>query len=360
MDKVFDSIIILIHAVYSQQNFQNEMFTEQTEVFLQDRRDKLYAKNFVICDKEQLYSKNLVQIFAGKKESGFQMYLFHTLDELEEFARQKQIHILLIDEEYRKEERAQISAFRKFVLVKGTKDTLLEEETGVYRYQCAQDIWDQILYSEEGQRQEQTSPAAGIKKELIGVYSPVHRIGKTKFALEMGRKLAETVPVLYLNLEEYPGNEIYFSAQPEYTLGDLFYFLRQEKTNLGIRISMMAEQTGKLDYIAPMPYVQDLWAVSCEEWQKLFHQILEQCIYEKVILDMGDSINGLFCILQDCDVVYTPYIDEPAARAKLSQYAENLRRTGLESVLEKTVQKKMKIEGDAGFKPYVDERRTII
>lgn len=45
---------------------------------------------------------------------------------------------------------------------------------------------------------------------LIGVYSPIHRIGKTKYALELGKELAEKGPVLYLNLEEYAGGEHYF------------------------------------------------------------------------------------------------------------------------------------------------------
>lgn len=57
-----------------------------------------------------------------------------------------------------------------------------------------------------------------------------------------------------------------------------------------------------------------------------------------MILDLGDSVNGLFSILEKCDSVHTLSIEEPAAKAKLQQYTENL-ATGHEKILEHTVQK---------------------
>lgn len=325
----------------------------------------MYVQNLVICDQEQQYAKNLLQMFSRQKEAMVQLYLFHTLEELIHFSRQKKIHILLIGEEYPVQKREQIPAEDRFVLVKGGRDDLTEDETGIYRYQCADEIWRQIVLhaAEEGtckrrmeagdtaievseERTEHPAhPVTQTKGELIGVYSPIHRIGKTRFALELGKKLAEKEPVIYLNLEEYSGSNYYFPEQTGQNLGDLLYYVRQEKGNLGLRISMMAGQDGNLDYILPMPYAQDLQAVKTEEWLRLFGQILDQCIYEKVILDLGDSIDGLFEILRNCSVIYTPYIEEEAACAKLSQYVDNLRRTGLEEVLEKTIQKKMRQEG---------------
>lgn len=51
-----------------------------------------------------------------------------------------------------------------------------------------------------------------------------------------------------------------------------------------------------------------------------------------------------------CDTIYTPVIEEAAALAKMSQYTENLRKMGLEEVLEKTVQVKMRRKIGAGKK----------
>ncbi|RRK34321.1 hypothetical protein EBB54_25545 [Schaedlerella arabinosiphila] len=423
----------------------------------------MYEGNLVICDQEQQYSRNLLQMFARNRETDIQMYLFHTIEEVEKFAEQKPVHTLLIGKEYPPEQRAQIPATEKFVLVKSRQDQLEENEAGIYRYQSAEDIWSQMCYEptvpqpgklakpqserftssqpgkltkpqserltpsqnrmvrppedsntgirrkrpqkpgadecretlknsaarDQRQRQQEFRPEErrrGSRKanpeerkeapyisetdeipdrrsepkadgrgqktsaryrtntrgELIGVYSPVHRIGKTRFAMELGREMAKKEPVLYLNMEEYAGGSYYFPDQTGQTLADLLYYSRQEKGNLGLRISTMAGQDEALDYILPIPCVQDLQGVSGEEWLRLFEQIRENCIYQKVILDLGDSVNGLFQILEECHTVYTPYIEDEVARAKLNQYAENLRRTGREKVLEKTIQKKLK------------------
>lgn len=369
----------------------------------------MYEGNFVICDQEKEYARNLLQMFTRNRKIGIQMYLFHTMEELEKFAAQKTIKILLIDKAYPQKQRQMISAEEKFVLVKDMQDSLAENEKGIYRYQSAEAIWSQIQNGKpstqiqkkrivrklkEGVREnspqsiEESGNQRKVKKiqnvedngkklkisnpeeiqdknihkiltdtvkqekypicqtgiigNLIGVYSPIHRIGKTKFAMEMGKELAKKGPVLYLNMEEYAGGDYYFHDQTGQTLADLLYYARQEKDNFGLRISMMAGQDEELDYILPMPYVQDLQGVSVDEWMKLFDRILENCIYKVIILDLGDSISGLFQILEKCDTVYTPYIEDDAAHAKMNQYVENLRKTGKEKVLEKTIQKKMK------------------
>lgn len=305
----------------------------------------MYGKNFVICDHEKQYAKNLLQIFSSKHEVGIQLYLFYTMEELSRFTEQKKIHVLLISGEYPRKQREQISAEERYVLVRDHQK-LPPGETGILRYQSADAIWSQIV---ERDNDEEDDKEKGVvsghlktKGRLIGVYSPVHRIGKTRFALELGKKMAEKEPVLYLNLETYSGGDVYFREKAEEHLGDLLYYIRQEKGNLGIRISTMAGQMEHLDYIYPMPYLQDLKAVKKEEWLELLEQILKECIYGKIVLDLGDSVEGLFEILKACDVVYTPYTEDSISRAKLSQYTENLRKTGLEEILEKTVQKRMK------------------
>ena len=102
---------------------------------------------------------------------------------------------------------------------------------------------------------------------------------------------------------------------------------------------MMAGQLGNLDYIKPMKNEQDLRAVSGGEWLSLLDLIFEKCIYETVILDLGDAVSGLYDVLKKCSRVYTLYLNEEAAQAKLRQYEENLRETGYASVLEHTVKK---------------------
>ncbi|MBO5461085.1 MAG: hypothetical protein J5983_04735 [Ruminococcus sp.] len=299
----------------------------------------MHVKNFVICDPQKKYSMKLLRTFRTKNQRAYQYYLFHALDDMENCMAKKRIHILLISEEFSKRLRDDITVEKKLVLT--DQNRKVRGERVIFRYQSAEDIWLQV--QKEAVRRKVSAPkkAAKGEGELIAVYSPVHRIGKTTFALELGRRLAEKEPVLYLNLEEYSGGDYYFPEKQKQNLGDLLYYLRQEKGNLGMRISVMAGQYEGLDFIMPMTCVQDLRAVKGEEWVMLFERILKECIYEKVILDLGDSIDGIYQILKKCTSIYMPYIEEPAAAAKMRQYTDNIRRMGMEEILEKTIQKRM-------------------
>lgn len=302
----------------------------------------MHPKNFVIWDAEQEYAKNLMQAIGSHRELGFQMHLFQDTEHLEEFSRQKEVHILLVGEECPPEQRQQINAGKRYVLIKAGDSELLPEERGIFKYQSSDMILNSIL---EEVMEGETIPGRfrGDKTgQLIGIYSPVHRIGKTKFALELGKELAREAPVLYVNLEDYSGGSLYFPESTEHNLTDLLYYVRQDKGNIGLRISAMAGRTGALDYISPMPVMQDMRAVEEAEWLRLFEAIFEHSIYKTVILDLGDGVSGLYRILRECRTVYTLYTDDPASAAKMEQYTENLRRTGFEDVLEHTVQKRVK------------------
>jgi hypothetical protein len=178
--------------------------------------------------------------------------------------------------------------------------------------------------------------------KVIGIYSPIHRIGKTKFAIQLGREMAKQESVLYLSLEPFAKGG-YFEEKEEGDLSNLLYFGSQENQNLGLCISVMAGQLGKLDYIKPMPFMEDLYRVEVRQWKELLNKILEHSIYQTIILDMSDGMKDLFEILDFCDTVYTLYIEEPIAMGKLKQYTDNLIKTGYDSVLEHTVQKKVKL-----------------
>lgn len=301
----------------------------------------MHPKNFVICDGEQEYVKNLMEALSSRKELGFQMHFFQEWSDLEEFSKERIIHILLLGEDFPPDWRQRVLAENRFILTKGAKSSLLPDEKGIFKYQP----WDAILNHvlEVAMDGEEMIRKGGVHGEgrLFGIYSPVHRIGKTKFALELGRELAKEGPVLYLNLEEYSGGSHYFSEHMEYNLSDLLYYVRQDKGNVGLRLSAMAGRVSEVDYILPIPVMQDLRAVEAEEWLRLFHKIFEHSIYKSVILDLGDGVNDLYQILRKCHTVYTLYGDDEISQAKLRQYAENLRRTGFEDVLEHSVQKQI-------------------
>lgn len=328
---------------------------------------------FVICDVQEEYSEHLFQILSEQFEGEYQFHLFHDLQKMMGFFEKNSAEILVIGEEYGNEVAGKISAGKKFILTGSPGEREESESISLFRYQSAEGMIKIIRRYADSRRMSQrksrpkksgTSGRSGLAQRqegehvsekrisvrirdeplvrgLIGIYSPVHRIGKTKFALRLGQKMARQIPVLYLNLEGYSGGGHYFQEGADKDLGDLLYFLKQERDDWGLKLSAMAVRKNGMDYILPMKNEQDLRSVSGEEWIRLLDMILEKCFYEVIILDLGDAVCGLYDILRKCERIYTPYICESAAEAKLEQYEENLRTAGYADILARTVKKRV-------------------
>lgn len=318
---------------------------------IEQRAGRRTAENFVICDTQEVYSENLLRRLSEHLSERFQYHVFHDIENLKATVKDMPVSVLLIGEEYEREDRDAIPARRKYLLTgEREPEEKSDQEIPFFRYQGVSKMLTilQELEQERPQQEAQirlvTEPSETgkkIKSGLIGVYSPVHRIGKTRFAMRMGRVLAESTPTLYLNLEGYSGMNYYLPEEAGMNLGDLLYYMKQESINPVWKISTLISHLNGLDYIAPIRTEQDFREVTREEWNQLIDLILEKSIYQVIILDLGDAVDGLYDLLGRCHKVYTPYIEEGAAKAKLNQYEENLRSAGYGEVLKKTVKRRM-------------------
>lgn len=287
-------------------------------------------KNLVICDREFRYANSLGENISEHEELAVKVHTCTSLEKALELSADKKIHMLVVDESYGCEERKQIDANQVFVLTKGTVKDLGEEEREIFKYQCADRIIQEIMETYVEKTQENIVKNIKKKKaKLVAVYSPLHRIGKTQFAIAVGKEWAKKEKVLYLNMEEYAGFEE--GSEDQVNLSDVLYYIKQG--NFSMRLQAAVRKMGELDYILPMPVYTDFREVSFEEWEELFEQILENSSYETVILDLGESIQGLFQILQMCDRIYMPILEDEISNRKIQKYEATLERLGLEKIL---------------------------
>lgn len=316
-------------------------------------------KNFVICDTQTEYSENLFQIFVRKYPGEYQFHIFHDFEKMRTFSLTTDIAVLLISDQYEEIQIREIKAERIFWLSEskfGGTESEKNRGISIFRYQPAGKIMEQIAFREQNplRRERPRIRDEPAVRGILGVYSPIHRIGKTKFAMRLGYQMAEKVPVLYLNMEGCSGGNYYFPRNPGYDMGDLLYCLRQNNKEQGMKISTMTGNINGLDYILPMRNEADFRSVGAKEWISLLDTISEKCIYESIILDLGDAVRGLYEILRKCSRIYTPYIEEEAAAAKMAQYENSLREAGYGDILARTVKRKIKKsrfqeEKDGGF-----------
>lgn len=303
---------------------------------------------FAVCDVQRDYGEQIFRMLSSRMGGSYEFHLFHDPDRMKEFLRERKAEAVLAGEEYEKEFFEGISAAQKIVLTEDPQEGKKNGFPSVFRYQSADHIAGRIgriLGKEEKKsrvriRDEPLSKRSRISKRMIGVYSPVHRIGNTTFAFNLGKKLSRDMPVLYISMEGYSGGQFLSREESDSDLGDLLYVTRQERGDHGLMISTMAKRAGSLDYILPMKNELDMRNVSAKEWMALLDLILEKCIYETIILDLGDAVNGLYDILKRCAKVYTLYIEEETAQQKLMQYEQNLKTAGYMDILRRTVKRR--------------------
>lgn len=295
------------------------------------------SKNLVICDREQEYAAKLADYLGSKKELALQVKLCSSPEQVEAIRREMAVDILLADEGITFTE-GELLGIPRVIRLSAASAGTEGPVSSIFRYQSGSDIYTHLIeVLAEGGMGELWNVRKKERGKLIGIYSPVHRSGQTGFALRKGMELAKTSNVLYMNLETYAGIGGYFPEEEKRNLSMLLYYAKQESGNPGLLITTLVKQMNGLDYIPPVIFPEDIRTVTTSEWMWLFGEILGHSIYDVLILDLGDCVQGLFDILKACDTIYMPSADDRLAASKIYQYEEALCRQGYGEVWERMI-----------------------
>lgn len=288
-------------------------------------------KCFVICDSEREYAFRLSALLSRRID--YQIHVCSSWKEVQKTAEEKRIGILLAEEECIPE---QADKQADLFLILSPEEG--DGKNRIFKYQSFDGILTDILTACMEEKQPGVLKRQSCRNcSMIAVYSPIHRIGKTTFAIALGKEAAKRESVLYVNMETYSGWEERMGTSEAYTLADLLYYARQEKGNLETRAGAMTGYLDELAYIAPMEMSEDLKAVTKEEWIAFFEALKNRKIYRKIIVDFGECVQGLWDILAMCSEIYMPVKEGKISKAKLHQFEKNARLLGKEELLERIV-----------------------
>lgn len=293
------------------------------------------SKNLVICDCDVDYVSKLAAFFNGKKELAFQVKINNSPEQVQEILKNHTVDILLINENFLKE--CSLEEYKgELIVLSEMRDHLSDNKwNSIFKYQTGEVILAQVLEFCSTTDIEDIWRVRKRKRGIcIGLYSPVRRLGQTSYAFEKCRELSEEENVLYLNMETFSG---FGDKETQKNMSTLLYYAKQEAGNLGLILTTLICRKDGVDYIPPVLRSEDLRTVTKEEWLWLFQKILRDSIYDVLVLDLGESIQGLYDILQYCDTVYMPVADDEVAASKIEQYENNLREMGYGDVVERMI-----------------------
>lgn len=172
--------------------------------------------------------------------------------------------------------------------------------------------------------------------KILSFYTPIKRSLSTTMCIAMGQLLSKKAKTLYINFECFSGLNKLLNCEFQKNIGDLLFYLNNQNQNPGLVLSGIVENRDGLDILPPFNNQMDLINIRDEIWIRLFEIIERETDYEYLLLDLSDSVQGLFDILKLSDKVITSVDNDEVAIFKLTQYEECLRYTGYEEVLEKT------------------------
>ncbi len=291
-----------------------------------------------VYDIDPFYADRFAE-FANEKETiPFEVVAFGSIAKLRTFVAQHPIELLLVGDDVEEEQIGELKVGQVIrlsetgVIRKNRNDGA--EVPVVYKYQSSEAVLREVMACYQVKPEQTLFMAGGLKSEVIGVYSPVNRCGKSGFCITMGQVMAREARVLYLNLEEYSGLSRLTGMEYNGTLSDLIYYYRQGEYNQ-MRLGTVLHNWGGMDYVPPAAYAEDLAELKGEEMSELVAQIASDGRFDVILVDFGHLGKEMEALLELCTTIYTPVNDDCVSAAKIEEWRQYLQCSGRGGILER-------------------------
>ncbi|SCY84540.1 AAA family ATPase [Alkaliphilus peptidifermentans] len=253
--------------------------------------------NLAIVDSDTDYLRALEHYLMNNFSQRFHVSFFTQIEYLWEVLDKEdhRIDILLINPLMYTEAIEKSNIKLIILLIEGILSTTLDGFPYIKKYQLGNQIAASILnlYIETYPNQY-LKPEDKAKTTIIGVYSPVGGSGKTTIAILASYIHAQRgKSVFYLNLENVPSTAVYFEDMKSQNISNLFYYLKNKKKNILLKIEGVRQfdTTLGIHYFPPVERLADFEEISWEEIVLLVNTLKESNQYDYIIIDFDSGIN---------------------------------------------------------------------
>lgn len=283
---------------------------------------------------EVAYSYELMQKLNQELGSDFFAYSFSEINSMTQQMQKEAFDVLIVGEAFYEQSLKDLSV--SYVIV------LTEQANAVFKDDGVHTVYKYQAFHKALQEMKKIW-SIGVAKEMhedgetyfIGVYSPVRRCGKTTFALALAKEIAACQTVLYLNLEPFCSDIFSTEPPPEWNLSDVLYFMKEKKTTDLFSQAFFEFQGVKAIY--PMNSPLDLQEIEEEEWSDFFCALGQQSL-DCVIVDFDESTRCFWKILERCNFIYMPVLEDETSRQKVEVFDNFIEKAAGKGAREKLKQ----------------------
>lgn len=287
-----------------------------------------------LFDTDYAYASKLGNYLSMNNTFPFVVCVCKTKQELIEMSNRENTSIVLISE--KEHIKSDIFKSNEIILLSEKNTQEFENKKYVNKYQNGEKIVKDILSMLSLSEGMKSIISRKNKLKVLAFYTPVKRSLSTTMCIAMGQLLGKRTKTLYINFECFSGLKSMLNCDFQKNIGDLLYYMANHNTGFGVTVSGIVESIEGLDIIPSFDNQLDLIEVKSQTWLKLINNIECETDYEYLLLDLSDSVQGLFDILKIADKVITSVDNDEVAIFKLMKYEECLKVSGFEEVIEKT------------------------
>lgn len=249
--------------------------------------------SIAIADKNREYIKRLSEVL--QQNNDLNISVFTSSEKLQSALEREKYDIVLFDPDI-SETKLLISNVKLAVCLysdEAENGSLYANLDNILKYQRISNIYKEIMkiYAEKAGYSAELNNSH--RSEIIGVYSPIGGSGKTLIALALASKLTEYgKSVLYISTEQLSSSSSIFqyteegnTALVEAVAGDTVFELKLR----GIAKSGL----NGIYYVEGFSRIVDYCDVTGDEMGKVLDSIRKCGIYDKIIVDMGSTIDDI-------------------------------------------------------------------
>jgi len=311
-------------------------------------------RTLVICDPETEYTKRLMEFMNRKKSLHLTAAAFDSFEPAARFIGNNGAEMLLISERFLCERVNELKV-KKVIVLTEDEDVNIPEHQCICKYLPA----DRIMREAESAYDAEMRALGGMcgpggfgshaSGRLYSVYSPVGGSGKTSFALTLGFELARAHRVLYMNMECCSALPVILGVENERNISDLVYLARQDPEAMIRRFPEMTVSIRNLDCIMPAGSFEDISSTGPAEWTRILERILEESIYDIILVEPADSMQGFLNILKCSTGIFMPLRPDAISMAKIDGYERMMAGCGAAEIPEKTYKVRVPFFNTAGI-----------
>lgn len=289
-----------------------------------------------IFDNDIAYANQLMAYMKRKQKAISQVRVFTNLKNLQDYYADNKIDVLLLSENIPIEEVKDKNVKNICLLSEGNHIRESIEFPIIYKFQSAEHILQEIFsYYPLLLQKVNSSSMSNNKVKFISVISMGNKTEQTVMSLSLAKQYSKQRKTLYVNLDTFQAIPELFGHNRKKSLSDFIYYLKQNNSNLIMKMKGAIEKVGSFDSIPGVSFGSDLYELTVDDMTTWLEELRKTEEYEVVIFEVGSIFEASLRLFQECSQVMILLNENEWEQAKYRNLKEQFLFAGYEEVLDK-------------------------